>query len=134
MGFTNPDRVSRMILVTIDFSPFASVEMLRKDALFSLVSSMIFLLYCFLPSAALSMLTPYQLILRHLVPASTEATQTALIRRKGWNEDWYLPINPSKCEASFFFVELRQASHQIHLSLLNIPSALIPLKLFLRSP
>ena len=47
------------------------------------------------------------------VPTAVEATQGALFRLKRWSEYWCLPLNPSKCEASFFLVD----SHQVHLQL-----------------
>ena len=36
------------------------------------------------------------------VPTVVEATQGALFRLERWSEYWCLPLNPSKCEASFF--------------------------------
>ena len=39
------------------------------------------------------------------VPTAVEATQGALFRLKRWSEYWCLPLNPSKCEASFFSVD-----------------------------
>ena len=47
------------------------------------------------------------------VPTAVEATQGALFRLERWSEYWCLPLNPSKCEASFFSVD----SHQVHLQL-----------------
>ena len=35
------------------------------------------------------------------VPTEVEATQGALFRSEQWSEYWCLPLNPSKCEASF---------------------------------
>ena len=35
------------------------------------------------------------------VPTAVEATQGALFRLERWSEYWCLPLNPSKCEASF---------------------------------
>ena len=40
------------------------------------------------------------------VPTAVEAIQGALFRLKRWSEYWCLPLNPSKCEASFFSVDL----------------------------
>ena len=37
-----------------------------------------------------------------LVPSVVETTQGALFRLEHWSEYWCLPLNPSKCEASFF--------------------------------
>ena len=39
-----------------------------------------------------------------------EATQGALIQLEHWSEYWCLPLNPSKCEASFFSVDRHQAN------------------------
>ena len=39
------------------------------------------------------------------VPTAVEATQGALFRLERWSEYWYLPLNPSKCEASLFSVD-----------------------------
>ena len=46
------------------------------------------------------------------VPTAVEATQGALFRLERWSEYWCLPLNPSKCEASFFSVDSHQASLQ----------------------
>ena len=54
-----------------------------------------------------------------LVPAMVENTQEALIRLERWSEYWCLPLNPSKCEASFFSVDPQQANLQPHFLLLN---------------
>ena len=39
------------------------------------------------------------------VPTAVEATHEALFRLDRWSEHWCLPLNPSKCEASFFSVD-----------------------------
>ena len=52
------------------------------------------------------------------VPTAMEATQGALLRLDRWSEYWCLPLNPSKCEASFFSVDPHQANHQPNLLLL----------------
>ena len=44
------------------------------------------------------------------VPTAVEATQGALFRLEQWYEYWCLPLNPSKCEASFFSVDPHQAN------------------------
>ena len=44
------------------------------------------------------------------VPTAVEATQGALFRLECWSEYWCLPLNPSKCEASFFSVDPHQAN------------------------
>ena len=53
------------------------------------------------------------------VPTAVEATQGALFRLKRWSEYWCLPINPSKCEASFFSVDPHQANLHPNLLLLG---------------
>ena len=54
-----------------------------------------------------------------LVPTAVEATQGALFRLKRWSEYWCLPLNPSKCEASFISVDPHQANLQPNLLLLG---------------
>ena len=54
-----------------------------------------------------------------LVPVAVEATQGALFRLECWSEHWCLPLNPSKCEASFFSVDPHQANLQPNLLLLG---------------
>ena len=46
------------------------------------------------------------------VPTAVEATQGALFRLERWSEYWCLPLNSSKCEASFFSVDPHQANLQ----------------------
>ena len=53
------------------------------------------------------------------VPIVVEATQGALFRLTSWSEYWCLPLNPSKCEASFFSVDPHQANLQPNLLLLS---------------
>ena len=53
------------------------------------------------------------------VPTAVEATQGALFRLERWSEYWCLPLNPSKCEASFFSVDPHQANLQPILLLLG---------------
>ena len=53
------------------------------------------------------------------VPTAVEATQGALIRLERWSAYWCLPLNPSKCEASFFSVDSHQANLQPNLLLFN---------------
>ena len=48
-----------------------------------------------------------------------EVTQGALFRLERWSEYWCLPLNPSKCEASFFSVDPHQANLQPNLLLLG---------------
>ena len=51
------------------------------------------------------------------IPTAVEATQGALFRLERWSEYWCLPLNPSKCEASFFSVDSHQANLQPNLLL-----------------
>ena len=53
------------------------------------------------------------------VPTAVEATQGALFRLERWFEYWCLPLNPKKCEASFFSVDPHQANLQPNLLLLG---------------
>ena len=53
------------------------------------------------------------------VPTAVKATQGALFRLERWSEHWCLPLNPSKCEASFFSVDPHQANLQPNLFLLD---------------
>ena len=53
------------------------------------------------------------------VPTAVEATQGALFRLERWSEYWCLPLNPRKCEASFFSVDPHQANLQPNLLLLG---------------
>ena len=55
------------------------------------------------------------------VPTAVEATQGALFRLKRWSEHWCLPLNPSKCEASFFSVDFHQANLQLNLLHTRLP-------------
>ena len=48
-----------------------------------------------------------------------ETTQGALFRLERWSEYWCLPLNPRKCEASFFSVDPHQANLQPNLLLLG---------------
>ena len=54
-----------------------------------------------------------------LVLTAVEATQRALFRLERWSVYWCLPLNPSKCEASFFSVDPHQANLQPNLFLLG---------------
>ena len=53
------------------------------------------------------------------VPTAVETTQGALFRLERWSEYWCLPLDSSKCEASFFSVDLHQANLQPSLFLLD---------------
>ena len=48
-----------------------------------------------------------------------EATQGALFQLEHWSECWCLPLNPSKCEASFFSVDPHHVNLQPNLLLLG---------------
>ena len=102
---------------------FESVEVFRKDPFlslyFSLSSLMIFRPLCLLPSAALFTLTLAIWSSSPSVPTAVEATQAAQFRLERWSEYWCLPLNPSKCEASFFSVDPHQANLQPNLLLLG---------------
>ena len=53
------------------------------------------------------------------VPTAVEATQGAPFRLERWSEYWCLPLNASKCDASFFSVDPHQANLQSHFLLLG---------------
>ena len=81
---------------------------------------MIFLLLCLLPLATLFTLTIWPFGLPPpSVPTAMEATQGALFRLERWSEYWCLPLNLSKCEATFFSVDPNQANLQPNLLLLG---------------
>ena len=65
-----------------------------------------------------------------LVPTAVETTQGALFRLERWYEHWCLPLNPSKCEASFS-VDSHHASLQLNLFLLNSHLCFNPTPTFL---
>ena len=66
------------------------------------------------------------------VPTAVEATQGALFRLERWSEYWCFPLNPSKCEASFFSVDPHQANLQPNLLLLGSRLRFNPTPSFLR--
>ena len=53
------------------------------------------------------------------VHSAVEVTQGALFRLERWSEYWCLPLNPGKCEASFFSVDPHLANLQPNLLLLG---------------
>ena len=53
------------------------------------------------------------------VPTAVEATQGAMFRLERWSEYCCFPLNPSKCEASFFSVDPHQANLHPHILLFN---------------
>ena len=65
------------------------------------------------------------------VPTAVEATQGALFRLECWSEYWCLPLNPSKCEASFLSVDPHQANFHPNLLLLNTSLRFNPTPTFL---
>ena len=68
------------------------------------------------------------------VPTAVEATQAALFRLERWSEYWCLPLNSSKCEASFIqWIPTKLTSNPIF-SYLAPASVSIPLQLHLGSP
>ena len=58
------------------------------------------------------------------------ASLGALFRLEFWSEYWCLPLNPSKCEASFFSVDPHQANLQPNLLLLGSRLRLNPTPTF----
>ena len=66
------------------------------------------------------------------VPTAVEATQGALFRMERWSEYWCLPLNPSKCEASFFSMDPHQANLQPNVLLLGSHLRFNPTPTFLR--
>ena len=65
------------------------------------------------------------------VPTAVEASQGSLFRLECWSEYWCLPVNPSKCEASFFSVDPHQANLQPNLLLLGSRLCFNPTPIFL---
>ena len=68
-----------------------------------------------LPSLVSCSLYANDLAIWSSVPTALEATQGAVFQLERWSEYWCLPLNPSKCEASFFSVD----PHQTNLLLLG---------------
>ena len=65
------------------------------------------------------------------VLTAVEATQGALFQLERWSEYRCLPLNPSKCEASFFSVDPHQANLQPNLLLLGFRLRFSPTPTFL---
>ena len=104
--------------------PFESVEVFRKGPFlalyFSLFSLMIFRSLCLLPSAALFTLTNWPFGPPSFsVPYCGGGHTRSSVRLERWSEYWCLPLDPSKCEASFFLVDPHQANLQPNLLLLG---------------
>ena len=97
---------------------FESVDVFRKDLFlalyFSPYSSMIFQPVCLLPSAVLFTLTIWPF--GPLLPRSPLRWRP---HKELWSKYWCLPLNPSKCEASFLSVDPHQANLQPNLLLLG---------------
>ena len=101
-------------------TPFESVEVFRMNPFFSLSSFND--LPASLPSSVSCSLYADDLAIwssSSSVPTAVEATQGAPFRLGRWPEYWCLPLNPSKCEASFFSVDPHQANLQPNLLLLG---------------
>ena len=91
---------------------------------------MTFLLFCLLPSAVFFYADKLAICFFFSVLAAVEATQGALIRVERRSEYWYLPLNPCKCETSFFLVDPHKGNFHLHFLLLNFLSASVELQLF----
>ena len=96
--------------------------MIINDLLASLPSSVSCSLYA--DDLAISSSSPS-------VPTAVEATQEALFRLERWSEYWRLPLNPSKCEGSFFSVDTHQANLQPNLLLIDSHLGFNPTPTFL---
>ena len=68
------------------------------------------------------------------VPTAVDATQGALFQLERWSEYWCLPLNPSKCESSFFSVDSHHAHLQPNFLLLNSHLRFNPTPTFLGVP
>ena len=60
-----------------------------------------------------------------------ETTQGALFQLERWSEYWCLPLNPRKCEASFFSVDPNQSNLQPNLFLFGFRLRFNPTPIFL---
>ena len=106
-------------------APFESVEVFCKDPFLALCFSLsIGDLPASLPSVRCSLYAGNLAVWSSSpsVPTVVEATQGALFRLERWSEYWCLPLNLSKCEASFFSVDPHQAN--LHSNLLLLGSRL----------
>ena len=100
--------------------PFESVEVFCKDSFLALYFSLSSPVSC-------STLTIWPF---DPPPPAMEATQGALFWLERWSEYWCLPLNLSKCEASFFSVNPHQANLQLKLFLLGYRLRFNPIPLF----
>ena len=64
------------------------------------------------------------------IPNAMEATQGALFRLDRWSEYWCLPLNPNKCEVSFFRVDPHQANLHPNVLLLGFRLRFNPIPTF----
>ena len=113
----------RFIKIT-KVAPFASVEVFRNDPFLGPVLFSLFIndLPASLPSYVSCSLYADDLAIwssSPSVPIAVETTQGARSRLDRWSQYWCLPLNPSKCEASFFSVDPHQANLQPNLLLLG---------------
>ena len=65
------------------------------------------------------------------VECATSVVQAALNRLVEWSSKWHLPLNPLKCETSFFSLDFYQSHIQPSLHILNTPHKFIPHPTFL---
>ena len=65
------------------------------------------------------------------VECATAVVQTALNRLVEWSSKWRLPLNPLKCETSFFSLDPYQSRIQPSLHILNTPLKFNPRSTFL---
>ena len=66
------------------------------------------------------------------VECATSIVQAALNRLVEWSSKWRLPLNPLKCETSFFSLDPYQSRKQPSLYILNTPLKFNPHPTFLR--
>ena len=62
---------------------------------------------------------------------SSSVVQSSLTVLETWSNLWRLPLNPKKCESSFFSTDPHQATFQPRLNLLGIPLLFNPTPKFL---
>ena len=72
----------------------------------------------------------------HLVPSpdplkASSVVQSSLAILETWSILWRLPLNPKKCESSFFSIDPHQATFQPRLNLLGFPLLFNPTPKFL---
>ena len=102
--------------------------MFRKDSFLALYFFLfINSLSASLPSSVSCSLYADHLAIWSSVPTAVKASQGALFRLERWSEYWCLPLNLSKCEASFFSVD----PHQDNLLLLGSRLRFNPTPIFL---